>query len=85
MTDPLDGPADWPNIKSFIDHHANNIWRLIDNSAIGSATLDIGVPIYEGSMAWTVSVPHEVSEIAGRNRIQIDITLYATASDEERI
>ncbi|OYW59742.1 MAG: hypothetical protein B7Z40_21050 [Bosea sp. 12-68-7] len=82
MIDPEDAPTTWADIQSFIELHANKILALIDSRAIRSARLDIGVPIYEENLMSTVSLPHELSEVVGRNRIGIDITLYATASED---
>lgn len=82
MIVPEDAPATWADIQSFIESHANKIPTLIDSGAIRSARLDIGVPIYEENLMSTVSMPHELCEVVGRNRIEIDITLYATASED---
>lgn len=82
MIVPEDAPTTWADIQSFIEPHANKIPTLIDSGAIRSARLDIGVPIYEENMMSTVSMPHELCEVVGRNRIEIDITLYATESED---
>lgn len=81
MTEP-DDVIRWDDLGGRLQGMAEAIACLIDDTAIDTAELDIGLPFYGDSMAASVTVPPLFCEQAGRARIAVTISYYMTASED---
>ncbi len=73
----------WRWIDATICRLGDRVARLVDRGAIKSAELDIGLPFYWANMVSSVVVPSSICELAGRSRIAITVTYYATSDEAE--
>lgn len=75
----------WLTIDGFIEKFGSSIASLLEQRMIESATLDIGMPFYEGDLVSSLTVPSPTCLLAGRYGIAVTATYYAVAADEKMV
>lgn len=73
----------WNWIDSTIRRLGDNVAKLVDDGAVQSAQLDVGLLFYGSNMVSSVVVPSSICELVGRSRIAIAVTYYATSDEPE--
>jgi hypothetical protein len=72
------GASEWQKVTQFLDAAGPRVKALVDRRLVGSACIDFAVPVKEDSWAQFFSVPAPVAERAGRNSIEIEVSIYRT-------
>lgn len=80
---PEDDCIRWEEIVLSLQTLGDSVTLLFEDNVISTAELDIGLPFYDSSMGSSITIPADLCEVAGRNRIAMTITHYLTATDSE--
>jgi hypothetical protein len=79
------GACEWQEVVRFLEVIGPRIKRLIEQGAVGFACIDFAVYPPEGTQAKFFTLPASVSERAGRNLIDVEVSIYAAGQEEEQV
>lgn len=79
---PEDDLIDWDVLSGSISALGDRIADMVESGAISSLAVDVGLPFYVTNAMSAITIPARLCEAAGRNKIAITVTFYATSSEE---
>ena len=80
-TPPAGNP--WPTIVDWLDRLGPQIQALKSDGSIGPTSIDLAVSFAEKFHVVTYNLPHSVARAAGRNGIDINLSVYRGDVDEQ--
>lgn len=77
---PEDDCIHWEDLVLSLPTLGEPVKALVEDNVV---ELDIGLPLYDSSMGSAITIPADLCEVAGRNRIAVTITYYLTTTETE--
>lgn len=76
-----DDTGNWHAMADFLKQVGPKIAALVDDLAIGSATIDFAVFMADDHVTKSLRIPARIAVLAGENQIDIETSVYRTFSE----